>query len=71
MDDALFTLMFLLSSSTGDVTVFSDNGEWKLLGLPVKRNVSKYPCCDEPYPDITFHMRIQVGFDAATSPSLI
>ncbi|KAK2181243.1 hypothetical protein NP493_405g04046 [Ridgeia piscesae] len=46
-------------SSSGDMSVFSNNGEWNLLGLPVRRNVRYYSCCTEPFPDITFYMRMQ------------
>ncbi|KAI0224157.1 Neuronal acetylcholine receptor subunit alpha-10 [Lamellibrachia satsuma] len=47
------------SSSSGDTSVFANNGEWNLLGLPVRRNVRYYPCCEEPFPDITFYMSMQ------------
>uniref|UniRef100_A0A5S6QEJ1 Uncharacterized protein n=1 Tax=Trichuris muris TaxID=70415 RepID=A0A5S6QEJ1_TRIMR len=33
---------------------YVENGEWILMGLPVKRNVFKYACCPEPYIDVTF-----------------
>jgi hypothetical protein len=31
-------------------------GEWDLIDLVVERNVVFYSCCEEPYPDITFHI---------------
>ncbi|CAH1797210.1 unnamed protein product [Owenia fusiformis] len=33
--------------------------EWDLLGVPAKRNERFYPCCPEPYPDITFTISIR------------
>ncbi|KFD56985.1 hypothetical protein M513_02242 [Trichuris suis] len=33
---------------------YIENGEWILMGVPVKRNTFKYACCPEPYIDVTF-----------------
>jgi hypothetical protein len=41
-------------SDTADLTKYIESGEWKLLAAPVRRNVQKYTCCPDPYPDITF-----------------
>lgn len=38
---------------------FVGNGEWKLIAFPAVRNEIYYVCCPEPYPDITFTLRIQ------------
>ena len=38
---------------------FSKNGEWELVGVPCKRNVIKYVCCDAPYPDVTYTVKIR------------
>ena len=46
-------------TSSGDTSVFADNGEWYLIGLPVQRNLVIYSCCNEPYPDVTFTLIIQ------------
>ncbi|XP_077989123.1 neuronal acetylcholine receptor subunit alpha-7-like [Glandiceps talaboti] len=43
----------------GDVSSFISNGEWDLIGVPVNRNEFFYPCCPEPYPDITFIIHIR------------
>ena len=48
-------------SSRGDSTYFVDSGEWNLLGIPVTRNVLSYPCCEEPYPDVTFKIIFPVS----------
>jgi len=38
---------------------FQDNGEWDLIGVPVKRNEEYYDCCVAPYPDITYTIHIK------------
>jgi len=30
------------------------SNEWELLGCPAVKNVVTYPCCAEPFPDLTF-----------------
>ncbi|XP_061765239.1 neuronal acetylcholine receptor subunit alpha-7-like [Nerophis ophidion] len=37
-----------------DISTYIPNGEWDLVGVPVKRNELYYDCCKEPYPDVTF-----------------
>lgn len=37
-----------------DTAMYYVNGEWELLGLPAKRNVVKYTCCEDPFIDITY-----------------
>ena len=46
-------------SHSADTSFFVDNGEWNLLGMPSRRNVVFYPCCPEPFPDVTFYLVIQ------------
>ncbi|XP_038072741.1 neuronal acetylcholine receptor subunit alpha-10-like [Patiria miniata] len=41
-------------SAAGDMSSFIDNGEWDVIGMPVRRNEVYYSCCPVPYPDITF-----------------
>ncbi|XP_013417362.1 neuronal acetylcholine receptor subunit alpha-10-like [Lingula anatina] len=43
-------------SSTGDMRSFVLNGAWELLDVPVRRTVTVYGCCPEPYPDVTFYL---------------
>ena len=38
---------------------YVDSNEWKLLEHPAKKNVIKYPCCVEPYPDLTYTIRVK------------
>ncbi|XP_067424401.1 neuronal acetylcholine receptor subunit alpha-10 [Emydura macquarii macquarii] len=45
--------------ASGDLTDFVENVEWKVLGMPAKRNVITYGCCSEPYPDITYTLLLK------------
>ncbi|XP_067666866.1 acetylcholine receptor subunit alpha-type acr-16-like isoform X2 [Haliotis asinina] len=47
------------NATGGDITNFIRNGEWELIGVPVRRNILEYECCPEFYIDLTFtiHMR--------------
>ncbi|XP_048579778.1 neuronal acetylcholine receptor subunit alpha-4 isoform X2 [Nematostella vectensis] len=38
---------------------FVSNGEWELTGVSANRNVMFYDCCVEPYPDVTFTLKIR------------
>lgn len=42
-----------------DLSTFTLNGEWDLLSVDAKKNVVYYGCCAEPYPDITFEIKIK------------
>ena len=53
-DFVKFYFMFLL----GDTTVYRSNGEWQILGAPGIRHVIMYLCCPEPYPDVTFYLKV-------------
>uniref|UniRef100_A0A1I8GTY3 Nicotinic acetylcholine receptor alpha 8 subunit n=1 Tax=Macrostomum lignano TaxID=282301 RepID=A0A1I8GTY3_9PLAT len=37
-----------------DLETFYESTEWDVLEVPAKRHEKVYPCCPEPYPDITF-----------------
>ncbi|XP_025416890.1 acetylcholine receptor subunit alpha-type acr-16-like isoform X1 [Sipha flava] len=54
-----FQLDLVLKSDGGDLSDFTTNGEWYLLGMPGKKNVIMYGCCPEPYVDITFTIKIR------------
>ncbi|XP_076465874.1 neuronal acetylcholine receptor subunit alpha-7-like [Babylonia areolata] len=43
----------------GDTSDFIRNGEWELIGVPVRRNVLEYECCPEVYIDLTFTIHIR------------
>ncbi|XP_072038560.1 neuronal acetylcholine receptor subunit alpha-3-like isoform X1 [Amphiura filiformis] len=40
-------------NSSAELKDYWTNGEWRILDSPCKRNVIRYPCCDEPYVDVT------------------
>ncbi|KAL4227937.1 hypothetical protein ACF0H5_013376 [Mactra antiquata] len=42
-----------------DLANFVDNGEWTLIDTKVQRNVLYYPCCPEPFPDVTFYIQLR------------
>ncbi|XP_050402299.1 acetylcholine receptor subunit alpha-type acr-16 [Patella vulgata] len=42
-----------------DLENYVDNGEWTLINTKVVRNVIYYPCCKEPFPDVTFYLHIR------------
>lgn len=46
-------------SGPGDTESFTDNGEWVLVGMPVTKFITKYRCCPEPYPFITYNIIIR------------
>ena len=46
-------------SGHGDTGMFADNGEWDLLGMPVRRIPVKYPCCEEPFPEVIYYLILQ------------
>jgi hypothetical protein len=35
------------------------NSEWELVGVEEARNVRTYPCCAEPYVDITYNLTLR------------
>ncbi|XP_020901747.1 neuronal acetylcholine receptor subunit alpha-10 isoform X2 [Exaiptasia diaphana] len=47
-----------------DLGFYMESSEFKLISAKAKRNVVKYSCCPEPYPDVTFylHLRRKPGF---------
>ena len=48
-------LDLISTSNTTDLSNYVANGEWDLVVASVKRNVVFYSCCEEPYPDVTYH----------------
>lgn len=46
-------------SEQGDVSNYQANGEFDLLDFTARRNVEYYSCCPEPYPDITYEIRLR------------
>ncbi|XP_070543505.1 neuronal acetylcholine receptor subunit alpha-7-like [Ptychodera flava] len=54
-----FQLNLVKLWETGDVSNFMENGEWDLVDIPAIRTELFYPCCPEPFPDITFHIKMR------------
>ncbi|XP_069137689.1 neuronal acetylcholine receptor subunit alpha-9-like [Argopecten irradians] len=42
-----------------DLSNFVGHGEWELIDTKAVRNVVVYPCCKEPFPDVTFTVHIR------------
>lgn len=58
-DGLKLDLDFYGDTPGADLTSFTLNGEWILLSADAKKNVVYYGCCKEPYPDITFEIKIE------------
>ncbi|XP_071794471.1 neuronal acetylcholine receptor subunit alpha-10-like [Asterias amurensis] len=54
-----FQIFLSNRSVSGDISAFIDNGEWTLVGMPVRNNIAYYQCCPEPFPDVTFTIVIR------------
>ncbi|CDS42687.1 nicotinic acetylcholine receptor a11 subunit [Echinococcus multilocularis] len=39
-----------------DLSMFTTDVQWDLIGVSARRNIEFYPCCTEPYLDITFYI---------------
>jgi nicotinic acetylcholine receptor len=42
-----------------DLDNFYPSQEWDVLSVPARKNTKKYPCCQEPFPDITFEFTLR------------
>lgn len=42
-----------------DTSSYVHSNEWHLLDSPAIKNVEKYPCCEEPFPDLTFYIVVE------------
>ena len=56
--DGLF-LDINVNSNEGDITNYIKNGEWHLVKLLAIKNLKKYSCCEEPYPEIIYKLVIR------------
>lgn len=52
-------LGFFGDKPAADLSTFTRNGEWDLLSADAKKNEVYYSCCAEPYPDLTFEIKIR------------
>ncbi|CAF1348277.1 unnamed protein product [Rotaria magnacalcarata] len=46
-------------TNTGDLSNFMANSEWEIIGLHVKKNIVKYSCCPETFPDLTYVVQMR------------
>ncbi|KAM9318739.1 neuronal acetylcholine receptor subunit alpha-10a [Pholidichthys leucotaenia] len=44
---------------SADLADLVDNVEWEVLGMPAKRNIILYGCCADPYPDVTYTLKLK------------
>ncbi|XP_065316633.1 neuronal acetylcholine receptor subunit beta-4-like isoform X1 [Gordionus sp. m RMFG-2023] len=54
-----YQINLIQPSEEADLSNYVPNGEWELLSLSVMRNVVFYSCCLEPYPDLTYQVRLR------------
>jgi hypothetical protein len=45
-----------LDNNRIDMSEFNDNSEWTIIKTKVERHSTIYPCCPEPYSDVTFEI---------------
>lgn len=53
--------------SNVDLSNYMAHPEWELLKATAKRNVVYYPCCAEPYIDITYDLTLKYKHDAQSN----
>lgn len=54
-----FRVDIINESDSADLDSYTESAEWDLVGVPAKRSVLKYFCCEEPFPDVTFSIIIR------------
>ncbi|VBB26285.1 unnamed protein product [Acanthocheilonema viteae] len=42
-----------------DLSDYYPSVEWDILGVPGKRHVKRYPCCESPFIDLTYEIRLR------------
>lgn len=52
-------LDILNAMESADLADLVDNMEWEVLGMPAKKNIIVYGCCAEPYPDVTYTLKLK------------
>ncbi|XP_057694273.1 neuronal acetylcholine receptor subunit alpha-9-like isoform X1 [Corythoichthys intestinalis] len=52
-------LDILNAMESADLADLVDNVEWEVLGMPATRNVILYGCCADPYPDVTYTLKLK------------
>ncbi|CAH1268271.1 CHRNA9 [Branchiostoma lanceolatum] len=52
-------LEVVAESEEGDLQDYIPNVEWDVLGMPASRNLVFYGCCPDPFPDMTYSLKLQ------------
>uniref|UniRef100_A0A7N8XHX1 Cholinergic receptor, nicotinic, alpha 10a n=1 Tax=Mastacembelus armatus TaxID=205130 RepID=A0A7N8XHX1_9TELE len=52
-------LDILNAMESADLADLVENVEWEVLGMPAKRNIILYGCCADPYPDVTYILKLK------------
>ncbi|KAL6115889.1 chrna9 [Pungitius sinensis] len=51
-------LDILNAMESADLADLVENVEWVVLGMPANKNIVQYGCCADPYPDVTFTLKL-------------
>ncbi|KAK8404314.1 hypothetical protein O3P69_007554 [Scylla paramamosain] len=54
-----YQLDLIKQMDTGDMSNYQSNGEFDLVEFTAAKNITYYSCCPEPYPDITFTIKLR------------
>uniref|UniRef100_A0A3B3YXR7 Cholinergic receptor, nicotinic, alpha 10a n=1 Tax=Poecilia mexicana TaxID=48701 RepID=A0A3B3YXR7_9TELE len=52
-------LDILNAMESADLADLVENVEWEVLGMPAKKNIVQYGCCADPYPDVTYTLKLK------------
>ncbi|XP_068173321.1 neuronal acetylcholine receptor subunit alpha-10a isoform X1 [Antennarius striatus] len=52
-------LDILNTMESADLADLVENVEWEVLGMPANKNVILYGCCSDPYPDVTYTLKLK------------
>lgn len=52
-------LDILNAMDSADLADLVENVEWEVLGMPTKKNIILYGCCADPYPDVTYTLKLK------------
>jgi len=58
-DGNVLDLQFYNGTKNIDLSQLSNSSGFKVVSTTAERNVKYYPCCAEPYPDLTFNVTIR------------
>ncbi len=48
-----------VNSAEGDISNYVQNAEWFLVNLNATKNIMKYSCCEEPYPQVIYYLQMR------------